>query len=76
MFDEDGDGIISKLDIFRFLLQSRQGYKVFMPNYTRAIEISRIKRGDKINLVNFEKLIRSNAFLIYPGIRIQEMLRE
>ena len=70
MFDEDGDGLISKLDVFRFLLQFRQGYKVYMPNYTRAIEITRIKRGDKINLAQFETLLKPNLFLIYPAVRI------
>lgn len=60
MLDQDGDHIISKLDIFRFLLQFRNGYKVFLANYTRAIEITRTRRGDKINIMQFDEIIKYN----------------
>ena len=76
MFDEDGDNLISKLDIFRFLLQFRMGYKVFNPNYTRAVEITKIKRGDKMNIVEFVEILNEVPFLCFPAFRLQSIMRE
>lgn len=47
-----------------------------MPNYTRAAEITRLRRGDKINVIQFEFFLRSNQFLIFPAVRLQAMMRE
>lgn len=70
MLDEDGDEIISKLDIFRFLLQFRMGYKVFLANYTRALEITKVRRGDKMTIVDFANILEENPFLAFPAFRL------
>ncbi len=46
LLDEDKDEYISKNDIFKFLMQFRDGYRVFPPNITRDIEIAKMMRGD------------------------------
>jgi len=51
LLDEDKDDHISKSDIFKFLMQFREGFRVFPPNVTRAVEIVKIVRGDMINIV-------------------------
>ena len=51
LLDEDKNDDISKQDIFKFLMQFREGFRVFPPNLTRAVEIVKIMRGDQINIV-------------------------
>lgn len=46
LLDEDKDDYISKNDIFKFLMQFRDGYRVFPPNITRDVEIAKMMRGD------------------------------
>jgi Ca2+-binding EF-hand superfamily protein len=46
LLDEDKNDEISKSDIFKFLMQFREGFRVFPPNLTRSVEIVKMMRGD------------------------------
>ena len=76
MLDEDRDGFVAKIDIFRFLLQYRYGYRVFPANVTRSVEICQTKRGDKIDFMEFAELTRHTQFLLFPAFRIQSDMQE
>lgn len=76
MLDEDRDGFVAKIDIFRFLLQYRYGYRVFPVNVTRSVEICAVKRGDKIDFMEFAELTRHTQFILFPAFRIQADMQE
>lgn len=56
MIDEDKNDYISKQDIFKLLMQWRDGFRVFSPNITRSVEMVKIARGDHINIVEFAEI--------------------
>ena len=56
LLDEDKDDFISKVDVFKYLLQMRQGLRVFPSNVTRCIEIVHMIRGDYMDIRMFAQL--------------------
>lgn len=53
LLDEDKDEYISKNDIFKYLLQMREGQRVFPSNVTRCIELVHMLRGDYMDIKDF-----------------------
>ena len=77
MLDEDYNASISKVDIFRFLMQNRRGYRVYPQNVTRAVELYAVKRGDKIEFIEFSEMVSKNCqFIVFPAFRLQSIMIE
>ena len=77
MLDSDHDKHISKTEIFRFLMQYRHGFRVYPNNVTRAIELAQVKRGDRIDFIEFAEIVNSFcSFLVFPAFRLQSIMRE
>jgi Ca2+-binding EF-hand superfamily protein len=75
MLDENKDDDISKTDLFKFLFQFNEGYRVFPPNITRSVEIVKLTRGDQISIQQFAEMAQQVPYLIFPAIRLQKMMR-
>lgn len=50
LLDTDHDNFISKKELMNFLVQKRNGKKIFYYNYMKAVELLDIERPDKISL--------------------------
>ena len=71
MLDADYNQSISKTDIFRFLMQNREGYRVYPQNVTRAVELYSTKRGDRIDFMEFADMVNSTChFIVFPAFRL------
>jgi len=58
-------------------MQHRQGFRVYPNNVTRAVEISKIKRGDKIDFMEFAEMVTSTCqFIVFPAFRLQSIMKE
>ncbi|CAD8200509.1 unnamed protein product (macronuclear) [Paramecium tetraurelia] len=75
MLDSDHDNFISKKDLMNFLVQKRNGKKIFYYNYMKAVELLDIERPDKISLEQFRKIQQQIPFICYPAFRLQRELR-
>jgi len=76
MLDEDRNDEISKVDLFRFLMQFRDGMRIFPGNLTRSIEITYMKRGDTISQKDFYEITNKVPYVGFPAFRLQYTMRE
>lgn len=77
MLDMDKDSHVSKTEIFRFLMQYRQGFRVYPNNITKSMEIARARRGDKIDFNEFAEIVNNDcSYLVFPAFRLQSILKE
>ena len=53
MLDEDMDGFISKIDIYKMLTMFNSGHRIFPINLMRSVEITEVKRQEKIDFLEF-----------------------
>ena len=76
MLDEDKDGVISKVDLFRFYQQYRDGQRVFPLNMIRSLEIVQVKRGDRIDINEFAEIAQLVPWTVFPVFRLQSIMQE
>ena len=73
--DENQDGFISKQEIMQFLRTEQDGKLIFPNNYLRAVELFETQRADKIDWIEFLRLVREVPYLSFPAFRLQQALR-
>lgn len=77
LLDADYNHSISKTDIFKFLMQNREGYRVYPQNVTRSVELYPTKRGDKIDFMEFAEMVNTTCqFIVFPAFRLQSLVKE
>jgi Ca2+-binding EF-hand superfamily protein len=73
--DENQDGFVNKQEIMRFLRTEHDGKLIFPNNYMRAVELFETQRADKIDWIEFLRLVREVPYLSFPAFRLQQALR-
>jgi len=52
-------------------MQNREGYRIYPNNVTRSVEIYNVRRGDKIDFMEFADMVtQSCQFLVFPAFRL------